>query len=73
MTADIATTVENAFTTSLVDYCNSVFNNISAVGILPLQLFLNAAARVMVRKIKYDHITVSTRDDHTLATSMSAV
>ena len=63
VTADVATTLVNAFITSRVDYCNSVFNNISAVGILPLQRVLHAAARVIVRKRKYDHITASMRDD----------
>ena len=63
MTADVAKILVNAFITSRVDYCNSVFNNISAVGILPLQRVLNAAARVIVRKRKYDHITASIHDD----------
>ena len=57
--ADVAKTLVNAFITSQVNYCNSVFNNISAAGILPLQRVLNAAARVIVRKRKYDHITAS--------------
>ena len=61
--ADVAKILVNAFMTSRVDYCNSVFNNISAVGILPLQRVLNAAARIIVRKRKYDHITASIRDD----------
>ena len=61
VTADVAKTLVNAFITSRVDYCHSMFNNINAVGILPLQRVLNAAAHVIVRK--YDHITASIRDD----------
>ena len=53
----------NVFITSRVDYCNSVCNDISAVGILPLQRVLNAAARVIIRKRKHDHITALIRDD----------
>ena len=63
VTADVTKTLVKAFITCRVDYCNSVFNNISAVGILPLQRIINAAARVIVRKRKYDHITASIRDD----------
>ena len=49
VTADVAKTLVNAFITSRVDYCNSVFNN-SAVGILPLQRFVNAAVRYRTKK-----------------------
>ena len=63
VTADVAKTLVNAFITSRVDYCNSVFKTISAAGILPLQRVLNATARVIVRKRKNDHITALTRYD----------
>ena len=63
VTADVAKTLVNTFMTSRVDYCNSVFNNISTAGILPLQRVLNAAARVIVRKKKRSYITASIHDD----------
>jgi len=36
---------------------NSVFHQISAANLHALQYFLNAAARLVMRKRKYDHIT----------------
>ena len=45
------------------DYCNSVFHQISAANLHALQSVLNAAARLVMRKRKYDHITATLRDD----------
>ena len=52
----------HSFITSRVDYCNSVFGNASAVNLYSLQSVLNAAACVITRKRKYDHISVIIRD-----------
>jgi len=46
-----------------LDYCNSVFHQISAANLHALQSVLNAAARLVMRKRKYDHITATLRDD----------
>ena len=55
-------TLVHAFITSRVDYCNVVFVNTSAVHLNPLQSVLHAAARVITRKRKYDHITAIIHD-----------
>ena len=47
----------HALIISRLDYCNSVFNNVAAVHLHPLQSVLHAAARLVVQKRKYDHIT----------------
>ena len=62
LTKDAAKTLVHAFITSRVDYCNSVFGNASAVYLYPLQSVLHAAARVIMQKIKYDHISASICD-----------
>ena len=62
LTTDAATTVVHAFIASRVDYRNSVFGNASAVRLYPLQSVLHAAARVVTRNRKYDHISETIRD-----------
>ena len=61
-TTDAAKTLVHAFITSRVDYCNSEFVNASVVHVYPLQWVLHAAARVITRKRKYDHISATIRD-----------
>jgi len=39
------------------DYCNSVLHRVSAANVYPLQNVLNAAARIILRKRKFDRIT----------------
>ena len=56
-------TFVNVFVASRVDYCNSVFSGTGAVHLHPIQSVLNAAARLIVRKRKYDVITSTIRDD----------
>ena len=51
----------HSFVVVRCDYCNSVYYGASAVHIRPLQNVLNAAAR-LVRKGKYDSITIDLRD-----------
>ncbi len=48
----------NAFMTSRLDYCNSLLGECSACLIKKLQLVQNAAARVLTRPRKYDHISL---------------
>jgi len=52
----------HAFVTSRLDYCNSVLHRVSAANVHPLQNVLNAAAQIILRKQKFDHITTDVRD-----------
>ncbi len=47
----------NAFMTSRLDYCNALLGGCSACLINKLQMVQNAAARVLTRTRKYDHIS----------------
>ncbi len=46
----------NAFMSSRLDYCNAFLGGCSAHLINKLQMVQNAAARVLTRTRKYDHI-----------------
>jgi len=61
---EAAKTMVHAFITSHIDYCNSVMYGASTVHIRPLQNvgLLNAAARLILCKRKYDRITAAIRD-----------
>lgn len=63
LTTDSIKTLVHALIASRLDYCNSVFFNISATNMRALQSVLNAAARLITRKRKYDHISLTLRDD----------
>ena len=60
---DAARTLVHAFVISRVDYCNCIFGSTSAVHLPPLQCVLNAAARLIVKRWKIDHINDSLRDE----------
>ncbi|KAI5621275.1 hypothetical protein C0J50_19210, partial [Silurus asotus] len=47
----------HAFMTSRIDYCNALLGGCPASLINKLQLVQNAAARVLTRSRKYNHIT----------------
>ncbi len=47
----------HAFVTSWLDYCNSLYCGISKSQIARLQLVQNAAARLLLRRRKHEHIT----------------
>ncbi len=47
----------NGFMTSRLDYCNALLGGCSANLINKLQMVQNAAARVLTRTRKYDHIS----------------
>ncbi len=49
--------VIHAFITSKLDYCNSLYTGISQTALSRLQLVQNAAARLLTRSHKRDHIT----------------
>lgn len=63
LSADNARMLVHALVSTQVDYCNSILYQVAAVHLRPLQSVLNAAARLIVRKQKYDHITPTLRDD----------
>jgi len=62
LTEDAATTMVHAFVTSRVDYCNSVLHHVSMANVQPSQNVLNAAARIILHKRKFDHITTDIQD-----------
>ena len=62
VTVEAAKTMVHSFVVARFDYCNSVYYGASAVYIRFLQNVLNAAARLVVRKGKYDSITTDLRD-----------
>ncbi len=47
----------HAFMTSRLDYCNALLGGCPASSINKLQIVQSAAARVLTRSRKYDHIT----------------
>ncbi len=47
----------HAFMTSRLDYCNALLGGCPASSINKLQIVQNAAARVLTKSRKYDHIT----------------
>lgn len=52
-----AETLVHAFITSRIDYCNALFSGLPATATNGLRLVQNAAAKVLTRKRKFDHIT----------------
>jgi len=61
-TTDIITTVVNTVVVSRIDYCNAVLAGVHEVHLQQFQRVLNAAARLIVRKRKYDSISATIRD-----------
>jgi len=62
LTEDVAKSLVHAFVTGRIDCCNSVIYGAHAAYIQPLQNVLNGAARLILHKRKYDHITSDIRD-----------
>ncbi len=52
-----AETLIHAFMTSRLDYCNALLGGCSVRLINKLQMVQNAAAKVLTRTRKYDHIS----------------
>ena len=70
LSIDAAKILVYAVLTTRVDYCNSVLYGITTTNLRRLQSVINAAARLITGKCKFDHITDTLRDDlHWLATS----
>ena len=62
LSVDAAKTLVNAFITSRVDYCNSVFIRVAVTHLRLLQSVLNAVARLIIKKRNDDPITATIRD-----------
>ncbi len=54
----------HAFVTSRLDYCSSLYCGISKSQIARLQLVQNAAARLLLKCRKHEHITLVLRSLH---------
>ncbi len=57
LTVSDAEKLVHAFMTSRLDYCNALLGGCPAPSLNKLQIVQNAAARVLTRSGKYDHIT----------------
>jgi len=52
----------HTFVMNQVDDFNGVLHPVSVANVQPLQNVLNAAARILLRKRKFDNITTDIRD-----------
>ena len=66
LTDDCAKTLIHAFISSRLDYCNSVLYSVSGQLLRKLQTVQNAAACVMTRSRKFDHIMPVLNELHRL-------
>ena len=57
LTQDAAVSVANAFVSSRLDYCNSLFRSLSKVNLHRLQSIQNSAGRIVTNLCKYTRIT----------------
>ena len=60
---DVAQQVVQSFVVSRIDYCNVAFAKLPQCDTNRLQTVLNAAARLLCRVNKFDHITPALRDE----------
>ena len=66
LTQDAAVSVANAFVSSRLDYCNSLFRSLSKVNLHRLQSIQNSAARIVTNSCKYTRIPPILRKLHWL-------
>ena len=62
LSTDAAKTLIHSFVLCRVDYCNSILVGLPAVHLRHLLSVLNAAARIILQKRKYDHISADIRN-----------
>ena len=67
LTQAAAVLVANAFVSSQLDYCSSLFRSLSKVNLHRLQYIQNSAARIVTNSCKYTRITPVLRKLHWLA------
>ena len=63
---DASVSVANAFVSSQLDYCNSLFRSLSKFNLHTLQRIQNTAARIVTNSSKYTQITPVLRKLHWL-------
>ena len=66
LTHDAAVSVANAFVSSQLDYCNSLFRSLSKSNLHILQSIQNSAGRIVTNSSKYTRITPVLRKFHWL-------
>ena len=66
LTQDAAVSIANAFVSSRLDYCNSLFRSLSKVNLHRLQSIQNISARIVTNSCKYTRITLVLRKLHWL-------
>ena len=66
LTQDAAVSVANAFVSSRLDYCNSLFRSLSKASLHRLQSIQNCAARIVTNSCRHTHITPVLRKLHWL-------
>ena len=66
LTQDAAVPVANAFVSSWLDYCNSLFRSLSKFNLHRLQSIQNSVARILINSSKYTLITLVLRKLHWL-------
>ena len=69
LSSEACTTLVHAFVTIRLDYCNSLLAGISNSLLLQLQSVLRIAARLVMRKGKFDPISDDIRDHPALASN----
>jgi len=63
LTTDSAKALVHELIASHLDYCNSMFYQINTIATKTLQSVLHSAARLIMRKRKFERITSTLRDD----------
>ena len=63
LTIETVKLLVHAFVNSRLDYCNSVLQGVSTVHLQKLQTIQNGAARIVARRMKFDPITSTIRDE----------
>jgi len=66
LTDDVVRTVACSIVQSRLDYCNALFTGMSEANLSKLQRVQNTLARVVLRRVKYEHITPALSELHWL-------